>query len=104
MSAHFFSTLRRRWRAFVLARLSPEGVAGLHLSIGLVALLLATTAFGAIAEDVVTGDRLTVLDVVIANWFHAHATPAMTTLMLAVSNLHGSVGGVVLSDLLLGFY
>jgi membrane-associated phospholipid phosphatase len=45
---------------------------------------------------VVTGDRLTVLDVVIANWFHAHATPAMTTLMLAVSNLHGPVGGGML--------
>lgn len=104
MSAQFFSNLRRRWRPFIAARLSPEGAAGLHLTIGLVVLLIATTAFGAIAEDVVTGDRLTLFDVVIANWFHARATPAMTALMLDISNIHGPAGGVVLSLLLLGWY
>jgi len=75
-----------------------------HLTLGLVALLLATTAFGMVAEEVVTGARLTLLDVAIANWFHARATPAMTQLMLAISYAHGPVGGLALSALLLGYF
>ena len=104
MSPHSPPDFPSRWRAFLAARLSPEGAAGAHLTMGLVALLLAMTAFGIVADEVVTGARLTVLDVTVANWFHARATPALTQLMLAISYLHGPVGGLVLSVLLLGYF
>lgn len=104
MSSHLPSSSRSRWRSFLAARLSPEGAAGAHLTLGLLALLLAMTAFGIIADEVVTGARLTTIDVTVANWFHVRATPASTQLMLAVSALHGPVGGLLLSVLLLGYF
>ena len=59
-------------------------------------LIAAAWLFGAIAEDVVTGDRLTVLDVELAQWLRAHATPALTRWMLLVTDLHSTVAVVVL--------
>ncbi len=71
--------------------------------------LLALVAFfsvGAIgifvdlAEDVETADRITVSDLQWANWLHAHATPALTDVMLAVSTLHDMLSISVLTILL----
>ena len=58
--------------------------------LALVALLIvgAIGVFIDLAEDVETADHITVLDVQWANWLHAHATPALTHVMLAVSALH----------------
>jgi membrane-associated phospholipid phosphatase len=55
--------------------------------------------FGGIAEDVVRGDPLTVLDVQLAQWFHAHATPAMTRAMLLVSDLNDVLAVSIMSAL-----
>ena len=49
-----------RLRRFILARFSPEGAAGLHLSFGLAVLLLAMTAFGIVAEEVRTHAPITI--------------------------------------------
>jgi hypothetical protein len=71
--------------------------------------LLALVAFlsvGAIgvfvdlAEDVETADHITVVDLQWANWLHAHATPAMTRVMLAVSTLHDMLSMSILTILL----
>jgi len=75
---------------------SPDAAsrrAELTLRLGVGALLLVTAAwlFGAIAEDVVTSDRLTVLDVEIARSLRAHATPELTRWMLLVTNLHSTI-------------
>ena len=46
--------------------------------------------FGGISEDVATGDPLTNVDLNIAAWFHAHATPLVTQFMMIFTNLHGA--------------
>ncbi|MCR4298611.1 MAG: bifunctional DedA family/phosphatase PAP2 family protein [Gallionella sp.] len=75
--------------AFLHARLSPRSYLGLNLTLGALVLIGASWLFGGIAEDVLTGDPLTVIDVRVAEWFHARATPALTQFMLVITNLHG---------------
>ena len=89
-------SLRRRFApqlAFVRDRLSPEGYMGLQLTIGLLFLVGASWVFGGIAEDVVHGDPLTVVDKHVAMWLHHRTTHRMISVMQAVTAL-GS-GGVV---------
>ena len=64
---------------------------GLRLGVGASVLIAAAWLFGAIAEDVVTSDRLTVLDVQVARWLRAHATPELTRWMLLVTDLHSTI-------------
>ena len=71
--------------------LSPPARLGTHLVVGAFLLIMAAWGFGAIAEDVVSGDRLTVQDAQIAQWLHRHATASLTTAMLVVTNLHSTV-------------
>jgi undecaprenyl-diphosphatase len=73
--------------AFVRRRLSPEGYLGLHLTIGALVLAGAAWLFVAIAEDVVTGDPLTVVDARVATWLHTHASPPLTRVMMSISYL-----------------
>lgn len=77
--------------AFVRARLSPNGYLGLRLSLGASILIVASWLFGGIAEDVLTGDPITVMDVHIAQWLHAHAAPGLTLAMQIVSMLHDTL-------------
>jgi undecaprenyl-diphosphatase len=82
--------LRRRFApqlAFLHARLSPQGYLGLHLTIGVLLMIGASWLFGGIAEDVVAGDPLTVIDRIVAEWFHNRRTPGLTTAMQLVSGL-----------------
>jgi undecaprenyl-diphosphatase len=60
-----------------------------QLTVGALVLLVSAWIFGAIAEDVVTGDPLTSVDRVVANWLHAHATPTVTRAMFAAAELAG---------------
>ena len=73
------------------ARLSPDRYLGLQLTIGALFLIGASWLFGGIAEDIVTGDPLTIVDARIAEWFHNHATPWLTVAMTFFTNLHGTV-------------
>lgn len=92
--------VRRRWRAmaehtravalrqrfapqlqYLVARLSPRGYLGLHLTVGVLILIAASWLFGGIAQDVVAGNPLTVVDNNVAEWFHTHRTSGMTTTM-----------------------
>ncbi len=75
---------------FFLDRLSPHGSMGLHLTIGVLLIVGASWLFGGIAEDVVTGDPLTILDKNIAEWFHEHRTPGMMVTMQFVTALAAS--------------
>jgi len=85
--------------AFIHARLSPGSYLGLNLTLGALVLIGASWLFGGIAEDVATGDPLTVIDVRVANWFHGHATPVLTQCMLFITNLHGPAAISVLMAL-----
>src|SRR4030095_13498386 len=87
--------LRERYAtqiAFVQARLSPQGYLGLSLTLGALVLIAASWLFGGIAEDVVTGDSITIVDVQVANWFHAHATHGLSQVLLLITNVHGVAG------------
>ena len=84
------ATLRRRFAPqleFLLDRLSPRGYLGLHLSIGVLLLIGASWLFGDIAQDVVAGDPLTVIDKNVAEWFHERRTPGLTMTMQLVTSL-----------------
>jgi membrane-associated phospholipid phosphatase len=87
--------------AFIQARLTPGGKLGLELTLGALVMIGASWLFGGIAEDVVHGDPLTLLDVQIARWFHEHATPQVTKVMLIITHAHDP-GVVVAAVLLLG--
>lgn len=73
--------------SFVRARLSPEGLFGLHLTIGTVVFAGAAWLFGGITEDLITGDPLILVDELISEWFRSHATPRFTMGMQYVSAL-----------------
>ena len=76
-----------RYVAFLRARLSPEGLFGLHLTIGSLALIGSAWLFGGVAEDLVTGDPLTIVDGLVSEWFRIHATNSMSALMVRVSSI-----------------
>lgn len=81
---------------FIEARLSPGGEFGLHLTAGLALLLVSGAIFGDLAEDVMGKEAITVLDLQVAHWFHAHAFEPLTSFMLAVSWLHTGFGMAVM--------
>ena len=61
---------------------------GLQLTVGALAFTGAAWLFGGIAEDVLTGDPLTVFDLQAERWFHSHQAPWLTTFLSAVSRWH----------------
>lgn len=75
---------------FFFDRLSPRGPMGLPLTLGVLLIISASSIFGCIAEDVVTGDPLTIVDMHIAGWFNMQRTPRLTTAMQCVTIL-GSI-------------
>ena len=72
---------------FIFDRLSPRGYLGLHLTLGVLLIIGASWLFGGIAQDVVAGDPLTVIDQDVAAWFHQRRTPALTTAMELITSL-----------------
>lgn len=99
------AALRKRYAlqiAFARARLSPQSYMGLHFTLGIAALLLASVLFGIIAEDIVTGDPLVALDLRIAAWLHAHAAPGLTRFLLLITNAHGTLGIVLMAAVFAG--
>jgi membrane-associated phospholipid phosphatase len=86
--------------AFLQARLSPAEYLGLHLTCGIVLIVLGSWVFGAIADDIVHGDPLVQLDLAVSEYLHAQAEPAFTAAMLAISFMGSYV--IVVASLLLG--
>ena len=84
----------------IKARLSPTGDLGLRLTLGALILIGASWLFGGIAEDVVNGDPLILVDAQVAAWFHARAVPSITLSMWLISNLHDVLGITILASLL----
>jgi membrane-associated phospholipid phosphatase len=87
-------------QAFLAARFSPEGAFGLQLTVGVALIVLAALAFGVLAEDVVRGAAITGVDVRLAQWFYARATPGFTRAMLLVTHCNGLAGSSVMAALL----
>lgn len=64
----------RTW-AFLARRLTPAGVFGLHLTLGLAVSLLALGAFAKVADDVLERDDLARVDAIVANAVAARLAP-----------------------------
>ncbi|MBI2724824.1 MAG: phosphatase PAP2 family protein [Polaromonas sp.] len=90
----------RKPLGFVRARLSPEGYLGLHLTIGMMAVLLAVFVFANIAEDVMTNDGLVLFDERVLQWLRLHATPTLTALFIFVTTMHNTLGVLLMTCLL----
>lgn len=83
-----------RLHRFAAARFSPEGEYGLHLTVGVVLLLLAMAGFAHLAGAVVAGAPITRLDAVVANWLHAHASQGglLRDALLVLTHIHSTPG------------
>src|SRR5438552_32331 len=84
-------------KQFLQNRLSPEGYAGLHLTIGVLVILLAGWWFGAIAEDLSPDNPLVLFDQRVAVWFHQHATTTLTHVAKAITFFGSALGLTILS-------
>lgn len=76
-----------RARALLVARLSPSGYLGLHLTIGLLLSAAALALCGGLAEDVLGREELAVFDLRLARSLHAHASRAGVTAFTAITHL-----------------
>jgi membrane-associated phospholipid phosphatase len=91
-------------RKFITAPPSPGAPNLPGDGIGPPLLLLAGVGvFGAVAADVTRGGALSVLDLELSRWFHAHAGGWFTQAMLALAHWH-SVAGIAALSALLGLH
>ena len=99
------SPRRRFERAirFLQERLSSEGYLGLHLTVGLVIIILGGWIFADIAEDMRPNESLFAFDQQVTNWFHAHASHGLTTAARVVTTF-GSVGFVTVASVVCAFF
>ena len=93
-----------RFYRLVAARFAPDTAFGLHLTIGLALLTLGAWTFGAIASEVVTQARITVIDLRLADWFHLRRGSAWTPLMLFITHWHAPFGILIMSLMLGGHF
>jgi membrane-associated phospholipid phosphatase len=82
-----YAARERGWTRSLGARL-PEGLrAATPLLPALAILALGLWGFGALSEDVLTGDPLVAFDARLADWLHEHRVGAVTVVMRAVTTL-----------------
>jgi membrane-associated phospholipid phosphatase len=93
----------RSFKSFLRDRVSRESVLGLHFTLGILLLSVATWIFARLAEDVAAGDPLTVTDARFSQWLHLNATPWLTRILLIVTHLH-STAGISIMTLLVSVY
>jgi membrane-associated phospholipid phosphatase len=84
----------------VAKTLQTDDHPGWRLLVGVVFFAGMTLLLGAIAEDVMTGDALTVVDAQLSAWLHTHSTPLLTALfaritLLGSTLLAGMIAGLV---------
>ncbi len=70
---------------FLQNRISPGGYLGLHLTVGIVVIVLSVWWFGGIVQDLLAGDPLVVVDHRVAYWFNQHATPGLTRVIAGLT-------------------
>ncbi len=95
---------RPQLKPFLRARLSREEVLGLHLTLGTLALIAATWLFAVIAEDIINKEQLSRWDVEVSNTIHAHATRAVTIVLLIITNVHSTIGVVVIASIITVYF
>lgn len=76
---------------WLLARVTPGQVLGLHLTVGVVIAVGGLWLFGGIVQDILAGDPLVRFDATVAQALQGWATPLATIVFQAITRL-GSVG------------
>jgi membrane-associated phospholipid phosphatase len=71
--------------------------------IAMAVFLVASAAFGMIAEDVATKDSSLQQDIQVSTWLHTHGNPVFSAFLLAISQLHSPVGVTVMCAILAFF-
>jgi membrane protein DedA with SNARE-associated domain/membrane-associated phospholipid phosphatase len=71
--------------SFLSARFARGEYLGLHLTLGFMLSLAALWIFGGVTEDVIHNDPLTAVDVQLASWMRAHASPMGDRLAVMIS-------------------
>jgi len=84
-------------------RKSSKRYLGLHLVIGLLVFCVMTLVLGEIAEDIMNGEPLTLVDAQINTWLHTHGSPALTTALSVVTSF-GSTIPVIFIAVMAGLY
>jgi membrane-associated phospholipid phosphatase len=94
-------SLTTRLHRFTVARFSPQEQFGLHLTLGVLVLLLAMAGFARIAEEVLKGAPITLVDLRLANWLHLHANDnsLLRGFMFGITQLHSTPGALGLTAL-----
>lgn len=72
---------------FLEARLDRKSYLGMRLTIGLVVIALGIWLFGGLLEEVLDNATLVQLDLAVARWIHATATPFGVRIFVAITNL-----------------
>jgi membrane-associated phospholipid phosphatase len=83
---------QKPFKAFFNESQIPSRYFGVRFMLGMLTLIGASWVFVGIAEDVMSGGPLTIVDTQLAAWFHAHSTLLLTQFMLILSNLQGTLG------------
>lgn len=86
-----------RW---IAARLTPGEETGLHLTVGVLLMLFMGWAFAEIAEEVVDGEELTVLDDQLSRWVFQNHHPWLTGFMFFITHWHGPLGVMAMTAVL----
>jgi membrane-associated phospholipid phosphatase len=73
------------------------------LAAGLLAFVLCAVLFGVLAQQVQSGAPITVLDGMVATWFHSHASRRLTLFMLAITWLHSAWGILAMTAVTAGW-
>lgn len=88
---------------FFHIKLPPSWVFGLPLLFGSLVFIISSWVFGIIAEDIVSRDPLTFVDIDINKWFFYRTSPSLTKFMLFISQLASFSTMIVLYLLLVLF-
>ncbi|HEY0065650.1 MAG TPA: phosphatase PAP2 family protein [Telluria sp.] len=92
-----------RLHRHLAARLNPDEAFGLHLTVGVVLLVIASALFGLIASHVVANADITRIDNALAHWFHQFAGSPWTPLVVAFTDWNHPIG-ILLMALALGAF
>lgn len=88
-----------RLQRFLSARFSPEGLLGLHFTLGVSLLMVAAWLFGEVAEEMVEGDTQHV-DTAVSRWFEVNHIAWVTRFMFFITEWHSAAGILAMTALL----
>lgn len=81
-----------RLHRWIAARLTPGEETGLHLTAGVLLMLVTGWAFASIADGVVRGSSIVRLDHEVSRWIQANHADWLTRFMFFITEWHGMAG------------